>query len=308
MQINQYHGSYNRSRRNVAIKFINLHYTSTTAPAINNCKYFAGGNRNASADYFVDDNGIWEYNDPASGYYTWAVGDGRGRYGITNSNSINIEVVNAGGPFSDKEIAYLCELVPYLMNKFNIPSSNVMRHYDASRKQCPAYYVDNGRWNELRQKITNGQAPAVTTNTTQTSSGSSSNSSSGSSSIAAVQQWCNDNYSYSQNVDGINGENTKKGLVKALQTELNRQCGAGLATDGIWGPKTRAACINVRQGARGNITKVLQGALICRGYNTNGFDGIFGSGTTNAVKAFQRSRGLSADGIAGKNTFAALLG
>jgi len=305
MQINQYHGSYNRSRRGVGIKYINIHYTSTTAPAINNCKYFAGGNRNASADYFVDDNGIWEYNDPASGYYTWAVGDGHGRYGITNSNSINIEVVNAGGAFSDKEIAYLCELVPYLMNKFGVSADHVMRHYDASRKHCPAYYVDNGRWSELRQKITNGQAPAVTTNNASTNSGSSS--SSGGSGIAAVQQWCNDNYDYHQTVDGINGKNTKKGLVKALQTELNRQCGAGLAVDGIWGPKTRAACINVRQGARGNITRVLQGALICRGYSTNGFDGIFGSGTTRAVKSFQRACGLSVDGIAGKNTFAALL-
>ena len=310
MQINQYHGSYNRSRRGVAIKYINIHYTGGTGSARNNCVYFSGGNRNASADYFVDDSGIWEYNDPASGYYTWAVGDGRGRYGITNSNSINIEVVNNGGAFSAQEIAYLCELVPYLMNKFGVSADHVMRHYDASRKHCPEYYVDNGRWNELRQKITNGQAPAVSTSSSAPASsggGSGSSSSSGGSGIAAVQKWCNDNYNYNQVVDGINGKNTKKGLVKALQTELNRQCGAGLAVDGIWGTKTCAACINVKQGARGNITKVLQGALICRGYNTNGFDGIFGSGTTNAVKALQRACGLSADGIAGKNTFAALL-
>lgn len=306
MQINQYHGSYNRSRRNVSIKYLNIHYTGGTGSAKNNCIYFSGGNRNASADYFVDDSGIWEYNDPASGYYTWAVGDGSGRYGITNSNSINVEVVNNGGAFSDQEIAYLCELVPYLMNKFGISASNVVRHYDASRKHCPEYYVDNGRWNELRQRITNGQAPAVTTNNTSTSSGSSSYS--GNSSIAAVQQWCNDNYDYHQSVDGINGRNTKKGLVKALQTELNRQFDAGLVVDGYWGPKTRAACVNVRQGARGNITRALQGALICRGYSTKGFDGIFGNGTGNAVEAFQRSRGLSPDRVAGKNTFAALLG
>lgn len=305
MQINQYHGSYNRSRRNVSIKYLNIHYTGGTGSAKNNCIYFSGGNRNASADYFVDDSGIWEYNDPASGYYTWAVGDGRGRYGITNSNSINVEVVNNGGAFSEQEISYLCELVPYLMNKFGIPASNVMRHYDASRKHCPVYYVDNNRWNELRQRITNGQAPAVTTNNTSTSSGSSSYS--GNSSIAAVQQWCNDNYDYHQSVDGINGRNTKKGLVKALQTELNRQFDAGLVVDGYWGPKTRAACVNVRQGARGNITRALQGALICRGYSTKGFDGIFGNGTGNAVEAFQRSRGLSPDRVAGKNTFAALL-
>ena len=89
---------------------------------------------------------------------------------------------------------------------------------------------------------------------------------------------------------------------------MNKQFGKGLAVDGIWGPKTRAACINVRRGARGNITKVLQGALICNEYDTNGFDGIYGGGTENAVRKFQAVRGISADGIAGKNTFAMLFG
>ena len=93
-----------------------------------------------------------------------------------------------------------------------------------------------------------------------------------------------------------------------MQSELNKQFGKGLAVDGIWGPKTRAACVNVRKGARGNITKVLQGVLICNNYDTNGFDGIFGSGTESAVRQYQAKRGISADGIAGKNTFAKLFG
>jgi len=42
--------------------------------------------------------------------------------------------------------------------------------------------------------------------------------------------------------------------------------------------------------------------LYCKGYNTNGVDGIYGSGTTNAVRNFQRNNGLSADGVFGKNT------
>lgn len=159
MQINKYHGSYNLSTRSGgvgAIKYICIHYTGGTGSAKNNCIYFSGGNRNASADYFVDDSGIWEYNDPASGKYSWAVGDGRGKYGITNSNSISIEVVNNGGAFSSAEIGYLHELVPYLMNKFNVPADRVVRHYDASRKSCPAHYVDSARWNELKSQIISG--------------------------------------------------------------------------------------------------------------------------------------------------------
>lgn len=120
--------------------------------------------------------------------------------------------------------------------------------------------------------------------------------------IAEVQAWLG------CNADGIYGPVTKKHLVKTLQHELNAQFGAGLNEDGIWGPKTRAACVNVRRGAKGNITRVLQGALICHGYSTNGFDGIFGGGTESAVKSYQSDHGLSADGIAGKATFASLLG
>ena len=118
--------------------------------------------------------------------------------------------------------------------------------------------------------------------------------------VANVQAWAG------STPDGIYGPNTKRALLKVLQSELNKQFGKGLAVDGIWGPKTRAACVNVRKGARGNITKALQGVLICNGYDTNGFDGIFGSGTESAVRQYQADHGLSSDGIAGKNTFAKL--
>jgi peptidoglycan hydrolase-like protein with peptidoglycan-binding domain len=46
--------------------------------------------------------------------------------------------------------------------------------------------------------------------------------------------------------------------------------------------------------------------LYCRGFNPNGVDGTFGAGTTSAVKQFQASKGLTADGIAGANTMYAL--
>lgn len=133
-----------------------------------------------------------------------------------------------------------------------------------------------------------------------------SNSSSGNSSIKSVQTWLNSNYKTGLVIDGIYGSNTKKALVKALQTELNKQYNANLVIDGIFGTKTKSAIINIFNGAKGNITKILQGLLICNGYSTNGFDGIFGSGTQTAVKSYQKKKGLTADGIAGKATFTAL--
>ena len=126
--------------------------------------------------------------------------------------------------------------------------------------------------------------------------------------IKAGQAWLNAEYGLAIAEDGIYGPKTKAAMVTALQHELNMQFGKGLSVDGIFGPKTKAACVNVREGAQGNITRVLQLALICHGYGKGGFDGIFGSGTESDVRRFQSAKGLGVDGIAGKNTFAALLG
>ncbi|WP_364283900.1 peptidoglycan-binding protein [Peribacillus frigoritolerans] len=131
---------------------------------------------------------------------------------------------------------------------------------------------------------------------------------SGNQTIKSIQRTLNSRYRTKIDVDGYYGPNTKKALIKGFQTELNKQYGAKIKVDGIWGPQTKAASPNVREGAEGNITYILQAALYLEGHNPHGMDGIFGSGTEIAVKAFQRVNGLSADGIAGENTFAKLFG
>ena len=90
--------------------------------------------------------------------------------------------------------------------------------------------------------------------------------------------------------------------MKGLQTELNKQFGSKLAVDGIFGTNTYNACINVRRGAEGNITWLIQSMLICKLFNINA-DGIFGPATESAVREFQKRNGLLQDGIVGKNTF-----
>ena len=147
--------NYNYSSRNGnSIKYIVLHYTGNKGDtAKNNVDYFAGGDRNASAHYFVDDNSIWqsvEENNSA-----WAVGDGKGAYGITNQNSISIEMCcNSSGVISEKTETNALELVKYLMSKYNISISNIVRHYDASRKICPNWSADNwSRWITFKNKL-----------------------------------------------------------------------------------------------------------------------------------------------------------
>ena len=95
--------------------------------------------------------------------------------------------------------------------------------------------------------------------------------------------------------------------VARLQAECNKQGFSNQKVDGIPGANTLKGCPTLKKGASGNITKLLQEKLVKLGYNTNGVDGIFGSGTYTAVREFQKTRGLSADGIVGQNTWRKLL-
>ncbi len=61
-----------------------------------------------------------------------------------------------------------------------------------------------------------------------------------------------------------------------------------------------------RYGSRGNEVTQIQTKLKRWGYYNGNVDGIYGSKTVEAVKKFQRKNGLTADGIAGKNTLAAM--
>ncbi len=124
--------------------------------------------------------------------------------------------------------------------------------------------------------------------------------------VKTVQIWLNKTYGLKLDVDGIYGTETNKALVKGLQKVLNVKFGAKLTVDGIFGAKTKAAIRPCKKGDRGGYPSILQAFLICHGYDTGGFDGDFGTQTENAVKAFQKNKGLYVDGIAGKATFAKL--
>lgn len=149
--------AYNTSKRTTAIKYIVIHDTgnkSKGADAIAHFNYFNGGNRNSSADFFVDGTQIIQINDYNT-YYTWHCGDGKGKYGITNQNSIGIEIcVNSDGNYSQ---AYknAVELTKWLMKELNIPAERVVRHYDASGKNCPASMSNNdwAYWQDFKNRL-----------------------------------------------------------------------------------------------------------------------------------------------------------
>ncbi|MBO4330736.1 MAG: spore cortex-lytic enzyme [Oscillospiraceae bacterium] len=61
-----------------------------------------------------------------------------------------------------------------------------------------------------------------------------------------------------------------------------------------------------RQGSAGSVVTQIQKKLSQWGYYKYGIDGIYGSRTTAAVKSFQKANGLTADGISGRQTLAAM--
>lgn len=167
MRINKKQIAYNRSIRTQEIKYIVIHDTGNPGKGANaesHFKYWNGGNRQSSADFVVDKDQVLQINDYFK-YYTWHCGDGSGKYGISNANSIGIEIcINSDGDYNvawDKTV----ELTRYLMSELGIPANRVVRHYDASRKNCPATMSANNwaKWNLFKSAIINEQIQEVLT-------------------------------------------------------------------------------------------------------------------------------------------------
>lgn len=148
--------------------YIVIHYTGTPTPAKSNCEYFAGGNRGASAHYFIDHNGdVYQcVEDKNSAWHCGATIYNHPK--CRNGNSIGIELCcrTTGDPsksdsnwyFEDATVSSAILLVKELMVKYGIPADHVIRHYDVTGKVCPAPYVFNNKkhtWSEFLTGIKN---------------------------------------------------------------------------------------------------------------------------------------------------------
>jgi N-acetylmuramoyl-L-alanine amidase len=275
--------NYGGKRNTGNIKYLVYHYTGNDGDTDEgNGKHFHNHIVKASAHYFADDDSVTQ--SVPDNYIAYSVGgkcqsSHHPLYKVcTNSNSISIEMCdcNKNGvvEITDKTIENAIELGKVLMKKYNITLDRVIRHYDVNGKLCPNCngFLNDNVWNAFKSRL-NGTSVAVPKTDTNTSAPQKS----------GYDAW-----------------------VARLQSELNEQFEKGLKVDGLKGPKTLSACITVKKGAKGNITKLIQERLNSVGFNLS-TDGKFGGGTERAVKVFQKNRGLKQDGIVGTNTWDWLL-
>lgn len=129
-------------------------------------------------------------------------------------------------------------------------------------------------------------------------------------------------------IDGIFGKNTMNALKKYQKAKKLIVSGEAdgktvVALGGTWksnapvNPNKEEKPVirwvvsrNLKKGCKGEDVKALQDALIKAGFScgAKGIDGDFGINTYSAVRAYQKSKGLTVDGVAGKKTVTALGG
>lgn len=133
-----------------SIAYIVVHYTGNDGDTDEaNANYFKNGVRYTSAHYFVDDDSVTQ--SVPDKHVAWHCGASTYKHKkCRNENSIGVEIcddVRNGTIYpSAKTITNALEIVQHLMDKYDVPKSNVIRHYDVTGKKCPAYWVDDAKW------------------------------------------------------------------------------------------------------------------------------------------------------------------
>lgn len=168
--------NYGGTRSLSSIKYIVVHYTANDGDTDeNNGNYFKNNSVGASAHYFVDDDSVTRSVPDEN--IAWHCGASSYKHKeCRNANSLGVEICddirnNVIYP-SEKTIKNVIEVVEWLMDKYNVPKSNVIRHYDVTGKLCPAYWVDNAKWkSEFWNKLkgsTSEEKPKGQTTTAKT--------------------------------------------------------------------------------------------------------------------------------------------
>lgn len=126
--------------------------------------------------------------------------------------------------------------------------------------------------------------------------------------VAALQVALRKHGVYRAQVDGLQGPLTNAGLERFRTRYRIRESAIGPMTRRALGPLGRPLLGQrfIAVGSVGWDVSSLEFRLLGFGLRRKSLDGRFTAATTIALKRFQRSHGLSADGVAGPATFRAL--
>ena len=157
-EIVAHQSNYTKGRKE-QIQYIVVHYTANNGDrAEGNGNYFAHPNRNASAHYFVDENTIVQsVHDENTAWHCGAKSYRHEK--CRNNNSIGVEMCSEkdqnGQYYINQETQNTAiAVVKMIMEKYNIPLENVLRHYDVTGKMCPEPFVRNEvQWLDFKRKL-----------------------------------------------------------------------------------------------------------------------------------------------------------
>lgn len=145
----KYEIDYNKYDNNT-VEYIVIHDTGNQragADAMAHYQYYAGGDRDASAHYFVDCRQVVQIIDDSEG--SWHSGVKYKTYAtpISNHNSIGIEMcINSDGDLNET-VQNTIDLAAYLLHKYDLSIDRLVRHYDANGKSCPSC-LSYGNWSD----------------------------------------------------------------------------------------------------------------------------------------------------------------
>lgn len=246
-----------------------IHNTANDAPAENEIAYMHRNNMETSFHFAVDDKEAVQGIELNRN--AWHASDGNGK---GNREGIAIEICysKSGGEKWLKAVENAAELTAKLLKDYGWGIAKVTKHADYTNKHCPHRILDEYGWdnflNLVKSKMSVGISPAES----KPKSGINT----------AVLEW--------QKAAMADGYKFPK-----------------YGTDGKWG----AECESVAKAAickqrltytNKNLTKIIQKKV---GVTA---DGLFGLKTKAAVREYQRSKRLTADGVVGINTWKKILG
>ena len=227
----------------------------------------------------VADGSLKIYQTLPWDYRCWGVGSGEN--GSYNSSHIQFEICEDGltnETYYREAFALAARLCAYLCQEYGIKPANVVGHYEAAAAGYASNHADPRNW----QKKFGGSMDSFRDQVTALMNGES---------ITA---------------DVITSGEKEDAPAKApesAQASTSKPETTTQAQGGVEMP-------TIRKGMQGTAVRVLQRMLLANGCTLPryGADGDAGAETIAAVKAFQTAHKLTADGVAGPLTWAALAG